>query len=175
MLKRKKSILLALAALLAAGCLWYARPVGVDTLFPGLEPNAICVGMHDYRERGGKLYSRQFTVDAGTPEFDDLWEQLQALRFHRSPLNLIRRVLPFSTQRELKSPPREEDPIDLVLIALSPSSSSGSGILILYETISWSYNDMRDHHSLELPLGMRHSSDIGQPLTRSLWEQGIEQ
>ena len=34
----KRDLPLMLAVLLAIWCMWYARPVGVDTLFPGLEP-----------------------------------------------------------------------------------------------------------------------------------------
>ena len=34
----KRDLPLMLAVLLVIWGLWYARPIGVDTLFPGLEP-----------------------------------------------------------------------------------------------------------------------------------------
>ena len=37
----KRDLPLLLAALLVIWGLWYARPIGVDTLFPGLEPDII--------------------------------------------------------------------------------------------------------------------------------------
>ena len=37
----KRDLPLLLAALLVIWGLWYARPIGVDTLFPGLEPDLV--------------------------------------------------------------------------------------------------------------------------------------
>ena len=54
---RKLPLALALAALLAVWCLWYARPVGVDTLYPDLEPDEISVFMTDYIEKSMTLRS----------------------------------------------------------------------------------------------------------------------
>ena len=44
----KRDLPLMLAVLLAIWCMWYARPVGVDTLFPGLEPDSIYVTLIDF-------------------------------------------------------------------------------------------------------------------------------
>ena len=48
----KRDLPLLLAALLAIWCMWYARPIGVDTLFPGLEPDLVYVTLIDFTGSG---------------------------------------------------------------------------------------------------------------------------
>lgn len=44
----KRDLPLLLAALLVIWGLWYARPIGVDTLYPELEPDIIEVYLSDF-------------------------------------------------------------------------------------------------------------------------------
>ncbi len=47
----KRDLPLLLAALLVIWGLWYARPIGVDTLYPELEPDLIYVTLIDFTGR----------------------------------------------------------------------------------------------------------------------------
>ena len=48
----KRDLPLLLAALLVIWGLWYARPIGVDTLYPELEPDLIYVTLIDFTGSG---------------------------------------------------------------------------------------------------------------------------
>ena len=73
----KRDLPLLLAALLVIWGLWYARPIGVDTLYPELEPDLLTV-------RGRS----QCTYDLCLSHFRAL---LPTLRFERShfPVSFI--------------------------------------------------------------------------------------
>ncbi|MDY4965338.1 MAG: hypothetical protein SO100_03145, partial [Dysosmobacter sp.] len=86
-----KTALLLVIALLILGGVWYARPVGVETLFPGLEPDQISVTVLDFD--GSKQVDRSLTLLKGTPEFDELWGEVQALRFRRAPTSVLVQAL----------------------------------------------------------------------------------
>ena len=62
--------------------LWYARPIGVDTLYPELEPDIIEVYLSDFTTY--RHEDRRLKLTAGTEEFDDLWSEIQELRFRRA-------------------------------------------------------------------------------------------
>ena len=89
----KRDLPLILAVVLAVWCIWYARPVGVDTLFPGLEPDLVYVTLIDFTGSGHEDQNLKLT--AGTEEFDDLWSEIQELRFRRSPSTWWCRSSPF--------------------------------------------------------------------------------
>ena len=79
----KRDLPLMLAVLLAIWCMWYARPIGVDTLYPALEPDIIYVTLMDFTTY--RHEDRNLELTAGTPEFDALWADIQELQFRRSP------------------------------------------------------------------------------------------
>ena len=89
----KRDLPLLLAALLVIWGLWYARPIGVDTLYPELEPDLIYVTLIDFTGSGHEDQNLKLT--AGTEEFDGLWSEIQELRFRRSPFNVVVQALPF--------------------------------------------------------------------------------
>ena len=89
----KRDLPLLLAALLVIWGLWYARPIGVDTLYPELEPDIIEVYLSDFNTYRHEDRRLEFT--AGTEEFDDLWSKIRELRFRRSPFNVVVQALPF--------------------------------------------------------------------------------
>ena len=67
----KRDLPLMLAVLLVIWGLWYARPIGVDTLYPELEPDIIEVYLSDFTTY--RHEDRRLKLTAGTEEFDDLW------------------------------------------------------------------------------------------------------
>ena len=85
---RKYLPLLGIVAVLVLWGLWYSRPVGVETLFPGFDPDSVEVIASDYNVSPTESYSR------GTPEYDDVLSEIRGLRFRRSVWNPIRQILP---------------------------------------------------------------------------------
>ena len=81
-----KTALLLVIALLILGGVWYARPVGVETLFPGLEPDQISVTVLDFD--GSKQVDRSLTLLKGTPEFDELWGEFKCKKREHTIYNL---------------------------------------------------------------------------------------
>ena len=61
----KRDLPLLLAALLVIWGLWYARPIGVDTLFPGLEPDLVYVTLIDFTGSGHEDQNLKFTASMG--------------------------------------------------------------------------------------------------------------
>ena len=88
----KRDLPLMLAVLLVIWGLWYARPIGVDTLYPELEPDLIYVTLIDFTGSGHEDQNLKLT--AGTEEFDGLWSEIRELRFRRSPFNVVCRPSP---------------------------------------------------------------------------------
>ena len=58
---RKYLPLLGIVAVLVLWGLWYGRPVGIETLFPGFDPDSVEVIASDYNVSPTESYSR------GTP------------------------------------------------------------------------------------------------------------
>ncbi len=85
---RKYLPLLGIVAVLVLWGLWYGRPVGIETLFPGFDPDSVEVIASDYNVSPTESYSR------GTPEYDDVLSEIRGLRFRRSVWNPIRQILP---------------------------------------------------------------------------------
>ena len=166
----KRDLPLLLAALLVIWGLWYARPIGVDTLFPGLEPDTIYVTLIDFTGSSHEDRSLEFT--AGTPEFDELWAEVQALKFRRSPLNVVVQVLPFLegiVGSHVKYP--EADDIDHLIIGFAQDNGTDTWRSedLQFWTNTWSYRDF--DHGVTLPLMMKNGHEIGQKMAHDLWEQ----
>ena len=85
---RKYLPLLGIVAVLVLWGLWYGRPVGVETLFPGFDPDSVEVIASDYNVSPTESYSR------GTPEYDAVLSEVRGLQFRRSVWNPIRQILP---------------------------------------------------------------------------------
>ena len=168
---RKKFLFGGLAALVVLLCVWYARPVGVETLFPGLQPDLIDVTLIDFTGSGHE--DRNLRLTAGTPEFDDLWADIQALQFHRSPLNVIVQTFPF-----LENPggPKllEDGEIDTLLIGLAQDNGKPVWRMeeLSFRVDEWRYQDSK--HGVSLPLIMSNGKTVGQTMAHVLWEQAEE-
>ena len=149
----KRDLPLMLAVLLAIWCMWYARPVGVDTLFPDLEPDSIYVTLIDFT--GSSHEDRNLELTAGTPEFDALWADIQELQFRRSPLNVVVQAFPFLENLSSNSKTMEDGDITHMFLDLWVDA--------------WEYRDF--DHGVNLPLVMKNAKDIGQSMAHDLWDQ----
>ena len=169
--RRTVSCLLTLAVFL---CLWYARPVGVDTLFPDLEPDRIYVTLIDFSDNQPVTHNLEFI--SGTPEFDALWTDIQSLRFHRIPTNILIQVFPFlegwmqPSSKSIKDGDIVHMFLDIYQVNGLPSAQVEQ---LRFWVDAWEYRDF--DHGVNLPLMMRNGGDIGQALARSLWNQEITQ
>ena len=169
----KRDLPLMLAVLLAIWCMWYARPIGVDTLFPDLEPDDISVTLINFN--GSAHVDRSLEFTAGTPEFDALWADIQELQFRRSPLNVVVQALPFLERivgSYVKYP--EDDDIDHLIIGFAQDNGTDTWRSedLQFWTNSWSYRDF--DHGVTLPLMMKNGHEIGQKMAHALWEQAAE-
>ena len=169
----KRDLPLLLAALLVIWGLWYARPIGVDTLYPELEPDIIEVYLSDFTTY--RHEDRRLNLTAGTEEFDDLWSEIQELRFRRSPFNVVVQALPFLegiVDTYVKYP--ETD--DLDTMSISFAQDNGTDIWrsehLQFDVDAWSYRDF--DHGVTLPLMMKNGHEIGQKMAHELWEQASE-
>lgn len=169
----KRDLPLLLAALLVIWGLWYARPIGVDTLYPELEPDIIEVYLSDFTTY--RHEDRRLKLTAGTEEFDDLWSEIQELRFRRAPFNVVVQALPFLegiVDTYVKYP--ETD--DLDTMSISFAQDNGTDIWrsehLQFDVDTWSYRDF--DHGVTLPLLMKNGHEIGQKMAHALWEQAAE-
>ena len=169
----KRDLPLLLAALLVIWGLWYTRPIGVDTLYPELEPDIIEVYLSDFNTYHHE--DRRLKLTAGTEEFDDLWSEIRELRFRRSPFNVVVQALPFLegiVDTYVKYP--EVD--DLDTMSISFAQDNGTDIWrsehLKFDVDAWSYRDF--DHGVTLPLMMKNGHEIGQKMAHALWEQAAE-
>ena len=86
---RKYLPLLGIVVVLVLWGLWYSRPVGVETLFPDLDPDSVEVTVGAYN-----VNNRSETYQKGTPEYDAVLSEVRGLPFRRSVLNPLRQILP---------------------------------------------------------------------------------
>ena len=165
-----KTALLLILALLILGSVWYARPVGVDTLFPGLEPDQISVTVLDFN--GSEQVDRSLTLLKGSPEFDALWGDIQTLRFRRAPTSVLVQALPFlAGMSPAQSKTLGEDDIDHLYLNFfqgdDPSSAWMGELSFWVDT--WEYRS--PDHGVTLPLRMKDGYEIGQEMAHAFWEQ----
>ena len=154
---------------LVCWCVWYSRPVGVETLFPDLKPDMADVLLIQFDGRGHE--SRSLRFSAGTPEFDAFWGQIQDLRFRRSPLNPLLQALPFLENTTSTSKALEDGDISNMFIGFA--QDNGQEVWrseeLSFSVDAWHYEDHT--HSVSLPLMMKNGKEIGQELAHVLWEQ----
>ena len=169
----KRDLPLLLAALLVIWGLWYARPVGVETLFPDLEPEIINVHLSDFTGSGQEV--RKAVFNAGTEEFDQLWAEIQDFRFQRSPFNVVVQALPF-LEGIMENSTKYPEAGDLNHLYISFAQDNGTDIWrsehLKFDVDAWSYRDF--DHGVTLPLLMKNGHEIGQKMAHALWEQAAE-
>lgn len=91
-----------LLAALIGGCAWYSRPVDIYTLAPGLEEPYFGLLMLRDTEDAGHYDQRSLDLEPGTADYDAVMEQVEALRFRRSPFNPLIQLLPGTKSKPIK-------------------------------------------------------------------------
>lgn len=159
---RKYLPLLGIVAVLVLWGLWYGRPVGVETLFPGFDPDSVEVIASDYNVSPTESYSR------GTPEYDDVLSEVRGLQFRRSVWNPIRQILPDQGVRKHSDDP---DYRSLVFDFIQDDGKENHAIYRLEFALNqWSYCIVSGNGKF-LPLGMTDSKTVGMEMAQRYLDQ----
>ena len=163
---RKYLPLLIIAAGLLLWGLWYSRPVGVETLFPGFDPDSVEVIASDYNVSPTESYSR------GTPEYDDVLSEIRGLRFRRSVWNPIRQILPDQGIRKHSDDP---DYRSLVFDFIQDDGKENHAIYRLeFFVDEWFYCAVSGD-AKTLSLGMTDSEAVGTEMAQRYLNQLMRQ
>lgn len=159
---RKYLPLLGIVAVLVLWGLWYSRPVGVGTLFPGFDPDSVEVIASDYNVSPTESYSRE------TPEYEDVLSEIRGLRFRRSVWNPIRQLLPDQGVRKHSDDP---DYRSLVFDFIQDDGKENHAIYRLeFFVDEWFYCDASGNGKW-LPLGMTDSKAAGMEMAQRYLDQ----
>ena len=163
---RKYLPLLGIVAVLVLWGLWYGRPVGVETLFPGFDPDSVEVIASDYNVSPTESYSR------GTPEYDDVLSEIRGLRFRRSVWNPIRQILPDQGVRKHSDDP---DYRSLVFDFIQDDGKENHAIYRLeFFVDEWFYCAVSGD-AKTLSLGMTDSKAVGTEMAQRYLDQLMRQ
>ncbi len=162
----KKALCWGLAGLLAAWCLWYARPVDIHFLLGDNLPDTssyVIHIMHTYgpppRVAAPKDAQEQEALTA------ELISRLEDLRFHRSPLEPLLRLLP-TMGRSARNLDGETDySIHLTFHRIRPQEEWEPLLSLMFWVDRWSYGPYN-----KLPLYVLHGQEKGRELGAWLWE-----
>ena len=168
---KKRWRIAAAAALLALVCWcgWYSRPVGVETLFPDLEPDMADVLLIQFDGRNHN--SRSLRFSAGTPEFDTFWGQVQSLRFRRSPLSPLVQVLPFLENAFNTSKTLEDGDISNLFIGFAQDNGQEVWRSEELSFVVDAGNTEAHPHGLPRRLLLKTTKEPGQNLANPLWNR----
>ena len=159
---RKYLPLLGFVAVLVLWGLWYGRPVGVETLFPGFDPDSVEVIASDYNVSPTESYSR------GTPEYDDVLSEVRGLQFRRSVWNPIRQILPDQGVRKHSDDP---DYRSLVFDFIQDDGKENHAIYRLeFFVDEWFYCAVSGD-AKTLSLGMTDSKTVGMEMAQRYLDQ----
>lgn len=168
-MKKRRLALLCLLLALAAGALWYARPMGIYELYPGMEADLISIHLMAV-DQALEMESRDLRLSAGDPGFEALLARVEELRFRRPPTDVLLLVLPAlgdafsSSTKTLEAGDIQHLYIDLAQdIGREPWRS---GELSLWVD-QWTYRDFG--RGVSLPLALAGGKDATQALARELW------
>ena len=168
---RRIALLLCLLLLIGGG-LWYARPVGLDTLYPGMEPEIFDISI----SRFYKVWDNQprnLRIAAGEPGFDELLSEWKALRFRRPLTNLVLQAIPPLANGPSRSLPLEEGMVHTLYILGIVHADSGewnaAGLFFWIDEWSYTGNTLWGE-AVHLPLKLSHDREVGQALGEKLWE-----
>ena len=159
---RKYLPLLGIVAVLVLWGLWYGRPVGVETLFPGFDPDRVEVIASDHNVSPTESYLK------GTPEYDDVLSEIRGLRFRRSVWNPIRQILPDQGVRKHSDDP---DYRSLVFDFIQDDGKENHAIYRLeFFVDEWFYCIVSGNGKF-LPLGMTDSKTVGMEMAQRYLDQ----
>ena len=159
MKKHWKKIAAGIVILAAAWCLWYARPVDIHFLMGNQEAEVIG-GTVWPQFNFPELTNADVEFLAGTPEMDELMEHLESLRFRRSPLEPLLRLLP-SGMKSTEIDPEKDYRIYLI------AYTADNRVLTQMEfnIDSWYYGP-----ACTLPLSVSSGQEKSRELGAWLWE-----
>ena len=162
MQKKLSRLLIVLAVLLALlAALWYARPVDVYTLGDLGEIEHISISPKVFDEQEDLHELGVLNLDASDPRFAPILERVEALRFQRSPADLVTRH--FRETRITGSS------LQLTGYFFLLTLSDGESVMQLQFFVdSWDYFTPR--FSRNLPVGMEDAAEVGSDLGAFLWE-----
>lgn len=166
----KIAVLCLLLALIAGG-FWYARPVGLDSLAPDMEPELIDISLSRFYENRQSEF-RTLHLASGEPGFDELLSRLEELRFRRPLTNLALQAIPCLRNPVFQPKQLEDGDLEFFFITLIQFDSEGRKNTNLdFYIDEWSYRDF--NHNVTLPLSMSQSKEIGQALGRKIWDKAL--
>ena len=163
MKKHWKQIAVGIIALSAAWCLWYARPVDIHFLM-GNQQADIIGGTVWPQFNFPKMTTAEVEFHAGTPEMDELMERLESLRFHRSPLEPLLRILPPGGKVTEIDPEKD---YRIYLIAFTEDDEVLTQMQFNYD--AWNYGS-----TCTLPLFVSGGQEKGRELGAWLWQTAEE-
>lgn len=171
--QKRRTVLFLLILALLAGSLWYARPVGLDTLYPNLEPDLIDVTLIQFNGHGHTDRSLRLTPE--DPEFAPLLRRLEALRFRRSPTNLLLQAMPF-LQDLLPAAVKTTGDGEIQHLIIGLAEDTGTDAWrhadLQFRIDRWSYRDFE--HGVSLPLFSKDGKTAGQALAQELWDLSLD-
>lgn len=159
---RKYLPLLIIAAGLLLWGLWYSRPVGVETFFPGFDPDSVEVIASDHNVSPTESYSR------GTAEYDDVLSEIRGLRFRRSVWNPIRQILPDQGVRKHSDDP---DYRSLVFDFIQDDGKENHATYVLQFFLNEWFYCTASGNGKWLHLGMTDSKAVGMEMAQRYLDQ----
>lgn len=163
MKKQWKKITAGIVVLAAAWCLWYARPVDIHFLMGNQQADVIG-GTVWPQFNFPEMTNAEVEFHAGTPEMDELMERLESLRFRRSPLEPLLRILPSGMKSTDVDPEKD---YRIYLIAFTEDNEVLTQME--FQIDSWSYGS-----ACTLPLSVSGGQDKGRELGEWLWQYSKE-
>lgn len=162
MKKYWKLVLCLVIAFLLAWGLWYARPVDIYALEPGLgELQVINVFIDQHASPGTVSPSRQQAFTPEAPEWEAVLAEVEALRFRRPPWNLILQFLDQNTV------PVHSSYTGAYTTLIKVRGEDGRNVGVQFCTREWLRFSLYSNRNLEL--WMRDGEEIGIALSERLW------
>ena len=171
----RKTLLIFCFLLLIGGGLWYARPVGLETLYPGMEPDIFDISIsRSYEVRD--YQPRNLRIATGEPGFDELLSEWKALRFRRPLTNLVLQAIPPLANGPSGPKPLEEGMVHTmdILGIVHADSGEWNAAGLFFWIDEWSYTgETLWGGAVNLPLKLSHGGEIGQMLGERLWDASM--
>lgn len=167
--KHKKTLLWGPLILLALWAIWYARPVDIYFLLGDSSPNWTSGLVRDVTS----VYGRQSrNLDPGDDSeaaalTAEVLAELEGLRFHRSPLEPLLRILPPMGGGSIRYGEDGKKEYDIYLFFYDIRSEEDWDTLLFlrFWIDRWSYGPYGN-----LPLYVSHGHEAGRELGAALWE-----
>ncbi|MBD5147334.1 MAG: hypothetical protein HDT19_00840 [Oscillibacter sp.] len=157
--RHKKAAYLGLLILAEAWCLWYSRPVDIHFLMGNQKAAYMSASIWPQSDFPN-LTQKNLDFTAGTLEMEALTKRLEALRFHRSPLEPLLRVFPSGNRASVVDPEQ-----DYHIYLAAYTEDYGLLTQIEFSIDQWSYGP-----AASLPLYLSRGQEQGRELGAFLWE-----